>query len=53
VFAAHLGAGSTKFEKAAMRWLERCLAEGSPGLLHFAELTAGLAKPEPEAGGQN
>jgi hypothetical protein len=36
--------GSPKDEKAAMRWLERCLTDGSPGLGHFAEVTAGLAK---------
>jgi hypothetical protein len=36
--------GSPKFEKAAMRWLERYLAEGSPRLQHFAEITASLAK---------
>ena len=35
--------GSPKFEKAAMRWLERYLVEGSPRLRHFAEITASLA----------
>jgi hypothetical protein len=35
---------SPKFEKAAMRWLERYLSEGSPRLRHFAEITASLAK---------
>ena len=39
--------GSPKFEKAALRWLERYLAEGSPRLEHFAEVTAHLAKREP------
>lgn len=39
--------GSPKFEKAAMRWLERYLGEGSPRLKHFAEITASLAKLEP------
>jgi hypothetical protein len=40
----HLSAerGSPKFEKAAMRWLERYLTEGSPRLQHFAEVTASL-----------
>jgi hypothetical protein len=36
--------GSPKYEKAALRWLERYLTEGSPRLQHFAEITAGLAK---------
>ena len=40
--------GSPKFERAALRWLERCLAEGSPRLQHFAHLTASLAKLEPD-----
>jgi hypothetical protein len=35
--------GSPKYEKAAMRCLERCLTEGSPRLQHFAEITASLA----------
>jgi hypothetical protein len=38
--------GSPKYEKAAMRWLERYLTEGSPRLQHFAEITASLAKHE-------
>jgi hypothetical protein len=38
--------GSPKYEKAAMRWLERYLAESSPRLQHFAEVTASLAKLE-------
>ena len=38
--------GSPKFEKAALRWLERYLAEGSPRLQHFAEITASLAARE-------
>jgi hypothetical protein len=38
---------SPKFEKAALRWLERCLGEGSPRLQHFAEITASLATREP------
>jgi hypothetical protein len=36
--------GSPKYERAAMRWLERYLTEGSPRLQHFAEITASLAK---------
>ena len=40
--------GSPKFERAAMRWLERCLVEGSPRLQHFADVTASLAKLEPD-----
>lgn len=39
---------SPKYEKAAMRWLERYLVEGSPRLQHFAEITASLAKLEPD-----
>jgi hypothetical protein len=40
--------GSPKYEKAAMRWLERYVAEGSPRLQHLAEITASLARVEPE-----
>ena len=36
--------GSPKYEKAAMRWLERYLSEGTPRLQHFAELTVRLAQ---------
>jgi len=36
--------GSPKYEKAALRWLERYLAEGSPRLHHFAEVAADLAR---------
>ena len=39
--------GSPKYEKAAMRWLERYLTEGEPRLKHFAEIAASLAKREP------
>jgi hypothetical protein len=35
---------SPKYEQAAMRWLERYLAEDSPRLQHFAEIAARLAK---------
>jgi hypothetical protein len=38
--------GSPKFERAALRWLERYLIEGSPRLQHFAEVTTSLAKRE-------
>ena len=37
---------SPKFERAALRWLERYLCESEPRLQHFAELTASLAKLE-------
>ena len=36
--------GSPKYEKAALRWLERNLAEGSPRLQYFGEITARLAE---------
>ena len=39
--------GSPKYERAALRWLERYLTEGTPRLQHFAEITASLAKREP------
>ncbi len=38
--------GSPKYERAALRWLERYLMEGSPRLKHFAEVAADLAKRE-------
>jgi hypothetical protein len=34
--------GSPKYERAAMRWLARYLAESEPGLQHFAEITVRL-----------
>jgi 2-polyprenyl-6-methoxyphenol hydroxylase-like FAD-dependent oxidoreductase len=34
---------SPKYERAALRWLERYLTEGAPRLQHFAEVTQGLA----------
>jgi len=40
--------GSPKFEKAALRWLERYLKEGSPRLRHFAEVATNLAKRQPD-----
>ena len=36
--------GSPKYEKAARRWLERYLSEGTPRLQHFAEIAASLAQ---------
>jgi hypothetical protein len=36
--------GSPKYEKAAMRWLERCITESSPKLKHFAEVAGDLAR---------
>jgi len=39
--------GSPKYEQAALRWLERYLAEGPPRLQHFAEIATSLAKLEP------
>lgn len=41
---------SPKFERAALRWLERYLAEGTPRLQGFAEVTASLARREHDAG---
>jgi len=38
---------SPKYERAALRWLERYLTEGTPRLQHFAEIAASLAKLEP------
>ena len=35
---------SPKYERAALRWLERYLAEGSPRLEHFAEVAMKLAR---------
>jgi hypothetical protein len=34
---------SPKYEKAALRWLERYLAEGSPRLRHFSQVAVDLA----------
>jgi hypothetical protein len=36
--------GSPKYERAALRWLDRYLSEGSPRLQHFAEVAADPAK---------
>ena len=38
--------GSPKYEKAALRWLERFLTEDSPRLRHFADMAADLARRE-------
>jgi hypothetical protein len=37
---------SPKYEKAALRWLERYLIEQNPRLRHFAEVAADLAARE-------
>jgi hypothetical protein len=39
--------GSPKYERAAMRWLERYITEGSPRLRHYAEIATELAKRQP------
>jgi hypothetical protein len=36
--------GSPKYERAALRWLERYLVEREPSLVQFARLAGGLAK---------
>ena len=36
--------GSPTYEKAALRWLERYLTEGTPRLRHFAEFAMSLAE---------
>ena len=36
--------GSPKYERAALRWLERYLAEREPSLVQFARLASGLAR---------
>jgi hypothetical protein len=38
--------GSPKYERAALRWLERYLAESAPRLQHFARVTAEMAARE-------
>ena len=47
LFVADLPVAPPKHEKAAPCWLERYLAEGSPRLRHFAEITASLAGRKP------
>ena len=39
---------SPKFERAALRWLQRYLSEGSPRLQHFAQVTVDLARLQAE-----
>jgi hypothetical protein len=41
--------GSPKYKKAAMRWLERYLAESEPTLVPFARLSSGQAKRADDA----
>jgi hypothetical protein len=41
--------GSPTYERAAMRWLEGYLTEGTPRLQHFAEVATSLASREPES----
>lgn len=36
--------GSPKYEKAALRWLQRYLNESDPSLVQFARLAGGLAE---------
>jgi len=38
--------GSPKYDRAAMRWLQRGADERSPRLRHFAEVASDLAKRE-------
>ena len=42
-------AGSPKYERAALRWLERYLAESSPALLDVAHVAGLLAERRPLA----
>jgi len=44
--------GSPKYEKAALRWLDRYLVESSPSLQHFAKVAVSLAKRELETDGR-
>jgi hypothetical protein len=41
---------SPKYERAALRWLERYLTESSPTLKNFAKVTRELAEREPSLG---
>jgi hypothetical protein len=45
--------GSPKYERAALRWLERSLTEAAPRLRHFADVTLDLARREHDADGRN
>jgi hypothetical protein len=40
---------SPKFERAAMRWLERHLTESSPTFRNFAKVTRELAERDPRS----
>ena len=44
--------GSPKYERTALRWLERYLTEGSPRLQHVAEVVASLARRDRGDGGK-
>jgi hypothetical protein len=39
---------SPKYEKAALRWLQRYLIDGSPSLRQFVDVATDLARREPE-----
>ena len=41
--------GSPKYERAAMRWLERYPTEGERRLQHFAKVATSLASRDPES----
>jgi hypothetical protein len=41
------------FTKAALRWLERYLAEGAPRLRHLARIASELASREKDDGGRH
>lgn len=45
--------GSPKYETAAMRWLERYLAEDSPTLQRFAEMVRCLEERDPHSERRN
>lgn len=42
--------GSPKYERAALRWLERYLTEAAPRLQHVARIATTLARRDPDAG---
>ena len=42
--------GSPKYERAALRWLERYLGEGEPSLQLFARTVSGLAELDADRG---
>jgi hypothetical protein len=46
LYSVHLygECGSPKFERAAIKWLQRYLAEGSPELSDIAKVMAGLVE---------